>query len=181
MSQHNLDDQLREHYARKQLDAVKLRALEAQLACAPRRWAAWGWAAAAAAACVLVFWGLSAREGLAGALADEIARNHDEDLTIECRRYSRLLERMPRLDFDLREPRNLPQGLQLVGARYCSLQGRIAAQIKLVDEQGRRHTLYEVRDGERFRGLEECSVPREGLRIRFWREDGLVLGLASPD
>ena len=74
MSQHNLDDQLREHYARKQLDAVKLRALEAQLACAPRRWAAWGWAAAAAAACVLVFWGLSAREGLAGALADEIAR-----------------------------------------------------------------------------------------------------------
>ena len=181
MSQPNLDDQLREHYAQKQLDPGKLRALEARLVRAPRRWTRWGLAAAAAAAGVLLFWGLGAREGLAGDLADEIARNHGEPLTIECRRYARLRERMQGLDFDLREPRRLPQGLQLTGARHCSLQGRRAVQIKLVDEHGRRHTLYEVRDGEPFRALEECSVQRDDLRIRFWREDGLVFGLASPE
>lgn len=114
-------------------------------------------------------------------VAREIARNHRKQLDPEFHSgsYAEIAARMPRLDFLVVEPRG-PQseGLRLAGARYCSLQGCIAAQLRLIGQDGRLYTLYEVKDGPAFAGIEPARVEVDGVVVQTWREAGLVLGLA---
>ena len=56
--------------------------------------------------------------------------------------------------------------------------GKIAAQLRLVDGQGRLCTLYQFRPGEDYQGLEESSFQIDGVQVTVWREAGLVMGLA---
>jgi len=138
-----------------------------------------------AAALLLVAAGiflLSRQTGDANVMvAREIARNHRKHLDIEfvSASYAEVGARMPRLDFQVAEPRG-PQaeGLRLVGARYCSLRGCIAAQLRLVGADGRSYTLYEVRDGPAFDGVQPARIDVEAVAVHIWREGGLVLGLA---
>jgi hypothetical protein len=126
---------------------------------------------------------LSRRAGDAAAeVAREIARNHEKQLDPEfvSASYAEIRARMPRLDFDVAEPRGpRMKGLRLVGARYCSLRGYIAAQLRLVGEEGRLHTLYEVRDGPAFDDIDPARIEVGGVAVDIWREGGLVLGLAA--
>lgn len=125
---------------------------------------------------------LSGRAGDANAeVAREIARNHTKQLDPEflSESYAEIGARMPRLDFRVAEPRG-PQaeGLRLLGARYCSLRGCIAAQLRLVGTDGLSYTLYEVRDGPAFDGVEPARIEVGAVAVRIWREGDLVLGLA---
>ena len=119
----------------------------------------------------------------ADAIAAEIALNHSKNLAIEfpAKGYAELREQMDKLDFTLRPP-GLPglRGLRIVGGRYCSIQGHLAAQIKLEDDAGRRVTLYQTRFADGFAGLPEGDRELEGLRIRIWRDGDLLLGIARP-
>jgi hypothetical protein len=125
---------------------------------------------------------LSGRAGDINAeMAREVALNHRKQIDPEflSESYEEIGARMPRLDFQVAEPRG-PQteGLRLVGARYCSLQGCVAAQLRLVAADGRFYTLYEVRDGSAFDGIEPARIEVEAVAVQIWREGGLVLGLA---
>ena len=71
-------------------------------------------------------------------------------------------------------------GERIVGARYCSLGGEMAAQIRFRDAAARVCTLYQARDSEAFRGVREGTFEMSGVRVRVWRESGLVMGLAEP-
>jgi len=90
---------------------------------------------------------------------------------------------MSKLDFVLTAPQQLPNTqLGVVGARYCSIQGHLAAQIKLEDSQGKHYTLYErsLIDTPTLPNQSEYMV--DGIRVQAWREAGLFFGLASsPD
>lgn len=90
---------------------------------------------------------------------------------------------MSKLDFVLTAPQQLPNTqLSVVGARYCSIQGHLAAQIKLEDSQGKHYTLYErsLIDTPTLPNQSEYRV--DGIRVQAWREAGLFFGLASsPD
>ena len=68
---------------------------------------------------------------------------------------------------------------RLLGARYCSLQGSIACQVKLARPDGSVSTLYLVRDGREFSGVREGTQRVQNLEIELWREDGLLVGFAS--
>jgi hypothetical protein len=115
-------------------------------------------------------------------VAREIARNHAKRKEPEIRvtSYEEIGGRMSRLDFTIVKPR-APQAerLRLVGARYCSLKGCIAAQFSLVAEDGRAHTLYEVRDGPAFSAVTPARVEVDGVEVHVWREGGILFGLAS--
>jgi len=116
-------------------------------------------------------------------VAREVAANHARGLEPEFRsaNYAVLRREMSKLDFSVIEPTSLTQdGLRLVGARYCSVQCAVAAQIRLEDPDSESHTLYEVADDGLFAHIEATEVSVGGVRVRIWREEGLLLCLASP-
>lgn len=121
---------------------------------------------------------------LASAIAGEISLNHLKDRSVEfaAARYADLAGRMDRLDFRVVPPTAGGHGaLRVLGARYCSIQGRIAAQIKLEDALGRTLTLYETRLTPALESLEPGVELRDGIRIEIWREGDVLFGLASPE
>ncbi len=115
-------------------------------------------------------------------VAREIAQNHRHDYASEftVTDYETLRTSLARLDFVLDAPRRHTRGLTLRGGRYCSLQGRIAAQMRLEDGAGRTCTLYAVRGDSLLDPSEEVVVRLEELRVRLWREGDVLFGLACP-
>ena len=205
MTRRTLGEHISDHYASQALAPAQLEHLkrivaeadrEHGLVEAARRWHARRWLSAAAAVVLLLVSGvtlerlLADRAGagdpaaLSAAIVREIARNHREGLAIQfpASGYAKLREGMGRLDFALRAP-SLPEaaGLHMIGGRYCSIRGQVAAQIKLEDAQGRPSTLYQTRFAEGLEQVVESEHHLEGLRIRLWREGGLFFGLATPE
>lgn len=120
---------------------------------------------------------------LSHAIGREIALNHAKDLAPEfsASDYERLRAAMEKLDFVLVGPARGEAGrLNVRGARYCSIQGRLAAQIRLEDDLGRHYTLYETSLDETMRTVSEKELEISGARILLWQEAGLLFGLAGP-
>lgn len=117
---------------------------------------------------------------LAQSIGREIAMNHRKQLNLEfsARDYATLQAQMGKLDFALAPPSNpAASSLHVVGARYCSIQGQLAAQIRARDLAGTVYTLYETKLTDRLRAV-AGEVEAEGVRIRLWSENGLFYGLA---
>jgi len=180
-----MQKQIRAHYQAQSLRPEKL---ERIVALAAPRWERWV-LPTVVAAIVLIAVSLAASTGddvardtasnTASAIGQEIASNHRRALDPEFRvtTFAELPARMDRLDFALREPARLAgRGLRMVGARYCSVQGRIAAQIRMEDEQGRGHSLYIVRAFGRVR---DGTASHGGIHVELWREGDLLIGLAG--
>jgi len=111
----------------------------------------------------------------------EIATNHRRDLAPEfaVSGFEELKQHMDRLDFEPVQPACVAErGLRIVGARYCSVQGRIAAQVRLKDDNDRSYTLYLVRSFGRVR---EGIQVHDGVTVELWREGDLLIGLAGGD
>ncbi|MCU7917003.1 MAG: hypothetical protein KZQ95_01435 [Candidatus Thiodiazotropha sp. (ex Epidulcina cf. delphinae)] len=116
-------------------------------------------------------------------VVQEISLNHNKRLSVEfpVETYAELSQQMNKLDFMLRPSARVDGSrYQLLGGRYCSIQGRLAAQLKFQDEAGEIHTLYQTLHTEALTELEEGRVQQNGLNITLWNEAGLLYGLASP-
>ncbi len=209
MSRQHLDDHLRRYYGSQEVDQLVLGRLkrlanlqkagvesisseERSTASRRLRSRVAVTSAAAAAALVLLFLvfpglrgaGTEGTESLADSIVREIALNHSKNLAVEFAaiEYPRLREQMGELDFPLRPPRHIAGGeLRMLGGRYCSIRGRLAAQIKLEDEHGRVLTLYQTSFDEHFDGLPELQREQDGIRIRVWREGDLLFALAGSE
>lgn len=116
-------------------------------------------------------------------VAQEISLNHNKQLMLEfpADSYLALRKQMSKLDFILRPSTRITSSqYQLLGGRYCSIQGHLAAQLKLEDDRGDIHTLYQtLRTGELTK-LTDGSLQMNGLNISLWYEAGLLYGMASP-
>jgi len=91
-----------------------------------------------------------------------------------------LREQMNELDFyliDVELP--IDESVQLVGARYCSIDGQLAAQLHFEDATGRRWTLYQTRLTDPLRRVQLDGSPLDGVGVRLWHEKGVFLALAS--
>ena len=190
----NLDARLRAHYRRESLapDALlRLRSLAGPSSDHRRGGRRLRMTALAAAALLVATLGVllfnqfqaDRWRPLAKSAAAEIAMNHNKNLAVEfkARAFRELDAPMAKLDFALVPPACMDrEGLRLGGARYCHIGGRIAAQIRLIDAQNERLTLYEFRPGADHEGLRETSFDIAGVRVTVWLESGLVMGLARP-
>lgn len=119
---------------------------------------------------------------LATALAREIALNHQKALKPDYRvdDFPAIGSLMAKLDFSPAEPSRLRQHpLALQGARYCSIQGYLAVQIRLADQRGGVYTLYQTLPHGPLAGLSNQSVEYGGLKIELWQEKGLLMGLVG--
>lgn len=116
--------------------------------------------------------------------AQEIVLNHNNQLREEvvARDYPTLQIQMSKLDFMLAAPLRLAEfKLDIVGARYCSIQGHLAAQIKLRDANGRRYTLYQTPASATRAGIRDYESVVEGVSVRQWIEGGVFFGLATTN
>jgi hypothetical protein len=114
--------------------------------------------------------------------AAEVATNHlkQSDLDIITGDFDDIGPALARLSFTPTASLRLEDsGLSLVGARYCTIQGHLAAQVRLIDDTGRIYTLYEVEATDALRSL-EGTVEQGALEISMWQEEGLLFALASP-
>ena len=186
-----LDQRIKRHYAEQGLDENKLALLVAQAALvktggkpAQRRWHL----ASVLAVVVLGFSAWWAWQPFydQGAwpirAAQEIALNHKKQLREEfvASDFNGLRDQMGKLDFTLAEPDRLRSlGLRVIGARYCSIQGHLAAQIQLSGAQGRRYTLYQTHVTDQVKPGFEQATTVEDIEIVQWREGALFFGLAT--
>lgn len=116
--------------------------------------------------------------------AQEVALNHKKRLSTEFHGadYDSLRLQMSKLDFVLTAPARLREsGLRPVGARYCSIQGHLAAQIKLKDNQGREYTLYQTHLPSPTATFSASDYMVDGVRIQEWQEAGLFFALAASE
>lgn len=117
-----------------------------------------------------------------GSIAQEIAINHRKQFAVEFsgNRYAQLARSMTKLDFTLVDPVRLKErGFEILGARYCSLQGQIAVQIRLKNRSGVTFTLYQTASEGLFEKLAEQVQLTDGLEIEMWNENGVFLGIAG--
>ena len=115
------------------------------------------------------------RATLADSVLREIAMNHQKGLAVEVAadRYDLVLEKLDRLGFSVRpSDAALLSGYELVGGRYCSINGGLAAQLKVRDrDTGSLLTLYVTDLTETLDGISLGERTFESVRIRLWTED----------
>lgn len=116
-------------------------------------------------------------------VAQEVELNHSKQLASDYSsdNYTQLAGLMSKLEFELKEPALIPvKGYQLIGARYCSIQGQIAAQLKLENLQGEKITLFATRVNDELATLHNKNQLRKGMLVRSWKEGSVFFSLVSP-
>lgn len=123
-------------------------------------------------------------------IADEVAMNHInmKPLEIDSQRIEPIREYFTELDFSVvKSSLFSKQNNQLLGARYCSIQGVSAAQIRYQTDTGNKVTLYEVGyDAELYgelphieSGEQALEIYVKGIRVLLWVEKGLLMAEAQ--
>ncbi|MDH5730751.1 MAG: hypothetical protein OEZ58_17320 [Gammaproteobacteria bacterium] len=202
MSQNTLEHQLKEFYQQQKLANKKLQHLfemdalhqtdsplpqslaQPPAAVLPSQatGSAWLWVASMLFVLLLSVLQMQS-ENVDQRVAKEIALNHNKHLNVEFKtpHVTELNSVMHKLDFQLTTPsQNDVSRLQLVGARYCSIQGNLAAQLQLRNAKGEHYTLYQTPVVDDIQALRSQTWVVDGVEIRHWQEAGLFFGLAGP-
>jgi len=117
-------------------------------------------------------------------VAQEIAYNHSKRMQLEITSddLNTVRTRLSELDFALidSDKEQQPQW-ELLGGRYCSIQGKLAAQLRVKQNNSTDyHTYYQaiIPDGLNLRG-HTYSTWIDGIHVKLWVEGGILLGLAG--
>lgn len=126
-------------------------------------------------------------------IGNEVAKNHIKLKPLEISTSSMQAIRgfFTELDFLPMESSLLTgSGKNLIGGRYCSIQGVNAAQLRLKDSKtGQVHSLYQtIYDKDVFKGLPQLNenqkpitVYSKGLAVDIWVEKGLLFALTKEN
>lgn len=145
------------------------------------------------AVCVLVaggFYQWQTEDGIQKRIAQEVLTNHlkIKTLDLETSSITDLRNFFERLNFSPFYSVLLERAdLRLLGARYCTLQGVIALQLRFLTPEGEVVTYYQARyDKEHFGSLPDIKqgnkphvVEEQGFAMSMWKEDSLVTVLAQ--
>ncbi len=112
----------------------------------------------------------------------EIAMNHQKQLAVEvtANTFEDIGQALERLEFRVPRPERLLQGFELIGGRYCSIHGNLAAQLKLRDQASNIiHTLYVTGLTPDLENVADRTAIKDGVEITLWHESDVFFGLAS--
>ena len=145
-----------------------------------------------ATACLLlmtlvVSFSLLNRAPLSERVMQEIAYNHQQEMPIEITSNSliNIGNYLNKLEFPLIKSSFLDNDKwQLLGGRYCSINGKLAAQLKVKNvEDNKVYTLYQAAIStditKTLGATKEQAI--EGVKVSIWQEKGLLLGLAHSN
>ena len=132
------------------------------------------------------FWKSSPAQMNLATLPKEIAYHHNKkmDSEIKTSSYSEMKVFLSKLDFNLIQSTRLPsEDQELLGGRYCSLQRRLAAQIKLKNKKNNKtYTLYQLARPENMsQSTTLFEGYSEGAKVKIWSENDLLLGIAGDE
>lgn len=185
-----LKDVLKNHYESLTLSDKQLASLRGRLenidSKQSRRKFVWlGITSAAVAGTALILFMRTTPYSVDG-VATEISYNHNKHMDLEVTTASviELRGKLTKLDFNLIASEHLAtDSWQLVGARYCSVHGKVAAQMRYLNQKnGQYYTLYQTVYPKALGELDvDRVVYKDGNLIRVWREKDLLLGLAGPE
>jgi len=197
-----LKQSVRDHIELYELDDDQLHKLESlggQLAPAPdRRVSVYGFALAGAVAAFLLAFFLTPllveTDNVRERIAMEVATNHIKlkPLEIETHSIDGIRDYFKKLDFiPVSSKLVSDSGLELIGGRYCSLQGITAAQLR-VRKPGSHviQTLYQTEYRKDVfddmpvleEGHEPVAIYVKGIKVNIWVEKGLLFALTDlPD
>lgn len=119
-------------------------------------------------------------------IAMEVAKNHIKLKPLEVKANSLvpISNYFTELDFSpLKSQFYSRRGTTLLGARYCSIKGVSAAQIRYQDQHGKLQTLYEVGyDADIYgpipnfdKGEQPLVITIKGITVEIWQEHGLLM------
>jgi anti-sigma factor RsiW len=112
----------------------------------------------------------------------EISMNHHKRLEVEVAsdQYQVVQAGLGQLDFPILPTRKeLLKNYALVGGRYCSVQGGLAAQLKVRDRvSGELLTLYVTHLTDELERIDPLDANFDGVHIRLWQENGRFFALA---
>ena len=126
-------------------------------------------------------------------IAEEVVRNHLKMKPLEVSSHSMddMRAYFTELDFALRGSSLITsRNLQLLGGRYCSIQGVSAAQLRLQDQKtGVLETLYEAPySSDLFKelpNLQEGQTPKRhyinGIGVDIWVDKGILFARTFSD
>ena len=184
----DLESHLQEHYARARLSDARIEQILAAApvkATSPGVWyARLGSFAAALVVCLGVLHFHLIERDIAARVLAEIAMNHSKELDVEIASgdVAVVAAALDRLDIALRPPGQWPARYALLGGRYCSIQGRLAAQLRLRDQEtGDLHTLYATRMTSDLETVVDTATTYDNVGITFWRDRDVFFALAGGD
>ena len=194
-----IDEALKEHYASKSLSESQLDQLMTMQAnhnseatasaglhrflpdFSGYRYAFYATACMLLITCLAVTFSLLNEPPLSKRIMNEIAYNHKQDMPIEVTSGSldEIRKYLNKLSFPIISPSALAlPNWQFLGGRYCSINGKLAAQLKIKNlADNNIYTLYQASTKAGISG--ELSEMIDGIGVSIWREKGLLLGLAS--
>ena len=87
---------------------------------------------------------------------------------------------MHQLPFTLVLPKSIAGEYELIGSRYCSLSGVLAAHVRLHDKNsGKPMSLFVASNAAELEEIRPQQTILEGVEVDFWREGGLFYALAQ--
>jgi len=95
--------------------------------------------------------------------------------------FAELADKMPQLPFSPVFPNKHVEKLQptYLGAHTCEILKRAALQVRLTSAAGSEYSLFEVPLGPSDPKVKANELIGEGVRVRLWRQDGLLMGLVG--
>lgn len=116
-------------------------------------------------------------------IVKEITMNHNKQLNVEfpSDSLSDLQTKLTKLDFKLDKAEGvISDNYILMGGRYCSIQGNLAAQLKIKDKNTNIiETLYITDINPELSNVKSTNINSDGVNIKVWNQDGLLYGIAS--
>lgn len=113
----------------------------------------------------------------------EVAMNHNKQLAVEfaANDLSSLQSQLDKLDFSIILAQSLiSDSYRLVGGRYCSIQGNLAAQLKVENtKKNRIETLYITNLSSDLIKIRSTDMSYNGANIKVWKNGGLLYAIAS--
>ena len=181
----NLEDKLKDYYSSKSLSDEKADLLLEGKKQVKQPLRFYGMIAASIIFAVIMinlFSNYSERS-LEMGVVKEIAMNHNKRLAVEYTSsiLDDLVEKLTKLDFKLTEAGTEIYGkYELLGGRYCSIQGNLAAQLKIQDKESKKiETLYISGLNPELDKIDPSDTDFDGVNIKIWKDNGLIYGKAS--
>jgi hypothetical protein len=174
----SLKRQIRDHYQSKKLSSDQIERLQQE----KRRVFLWSAVGSSLVACSILFI-IFLKPDFNSSVMQEITYNHFKNLSVEIStgNLSLIQNALPKLDFTIVQSSKFSKSeWEVIGGRYCSIQGQIAAQIKLKKiKTGQIYTFYQTRGREEFEStFVENNI--DGAHVQLWSEKGLLMGIAGP-
>jgi hypothetical protein len=116
-------------------------------------------------------------------IAQQVRYNHLKNMPAEVlsKDYNVINAALDRLDFTAMADSQIPTSIALAGGRYCSIEGKIAAQLHYMDKNNKRYTLYQFKLNDELNGAikSKTSIVLDSTEVVIWKADGLGFALAT--